>query len=216
MNKRWIVFVVVFFTVINMDNLIAKGDCEQQVILESARYSHMDDINVIDINNGLLPANDGNWYYYVDGNIDYNFNDVVENPYGWWYVEHGKVRFDFNGVAQNLYGNWLIKNGKVDFSNSGVLQVNSKSFFRDKCNSYDGWYNFVNGKIIKNKTVAQNVNGWWFVDDNGKVDFLYNGIANNKNGNWVINNGKVNFNYNGLIYDNGVNCPLCQGHFELV
>lgn len=44
MNKRWIVFVVVFFTVINMDNLIAKGDCEQQVILESARYSHMDDI----------------------------------------------------------------------------------------------------------------------------------------------------------------------------
>lgn len=204
MNKRWIVFVVVFFTVINMDNLIAKGDCEQQVILESARYSHMDDINVIDIINGLLPANDGNWYYYVDGNIDYNFNDVVENPYGWWYVEHGKVRFNFNGVAQNLYGNWLIKNGKVDFSNSGVLQVNSKSFFRDNCNSYDGWYNFVNGKIIKNKTVAQNVNGWWFVDDNGKVDFLYNGIANNKNGNWVINNGKVNFNYNGLIYDNGV------------
>lgn len=55
-----------FFTVINMDNLIAKGDCEQQVILESARYSYMNDINVIDINNGLLPANDGNWYYYVE------------------------------------------------------------------------------------------------------------------------------------------------------
>lgn len=35
MNKRWIVFVVVFFTVIHMDSLKAKGDCEQQVILES-------------------------------------------------------------------------------------------------------------------------------------------------------------------------------------
>ena len=59
------------------------------------------------------------------------------------------------------------------------------------------------------------MNGWWFVDDNGKVDFLYNGIANNKNGNWVIHNGKVNFNYNGLIYDNGVgyyckNGRLCE------
>ncbi len=58
--------------------------------------------------------------YTFDGNIDYNFNDVVENPYGWWYVEHGKVRFDFNGVAQNLYGDWLIKNGKVDFSNKNL------------------------------------------------------------------------------------------------
>ena len=38
---------------------------------------------------------------------------------------------------------------------------------------------------------------------NGKVNFNFNGIANNENGWWYIKNGKVDFNYNGTIHVNG-------------
>ena len=59
------------------------------------------------------------------------------------------------------------------------------------------WYNLVDGKIVGN-TVAKNSNGWWYIDAGGTVDFDYNGIASNANGNWVIRNGKVDFSANAV------------------
>ena len=34
--------------------------------------------------NGLQQSADGNWYYYTNNNIDYNYNGLAANEYGWW------------------------------------------------------------------------------------------------------------------------------------
>ena len=60
------------------------------------------------------------------------------------------------------------------------------------------WYNLVNGKVQGN-TVAENIHGWWYIDSEGKVDFDFNGTAQNKNGWWVIRNGEVDFSINSVI-----------------
>ena len=60
------------------------------------------------------------------------------------------------------------------------------------------WYNLVNGKVTGN-TVAENSNGWWYIDSSGKVDFNYNGTARNEKGLWVIRDGEVDFSVNSVI-----------------
>lgn len=60
------------------------------------------------------------------------------------------------------------------------------------------WYCTLNEKIdYSYNGIAQNENGWWKIV-NGKVDFSYNGLANNENGWWMLQGGKVKFDYNGL------------------
>ena len=62
------------------------------------------------------------------------------------------------------------------------------------------WYNLVNGRL-QPSTVAQNKNGWWFINSLGVVDFKYNGFAQNKNGWWYCTNGKVTFKEHNVIQD---------------
>lgn len=60
------------------------------------------------------------------------------------------------------------------------------------------WYCTLNGRIdYSYNGIAQNENGWWKIV-NGKVDFSYNGLANNENGWWFLQGGKVDFDYKGL------------------
>ena len=60
------------------------------------------------------------------------------------------------------------------------------------------WYNLVKGELVGN-TVAKNSNGWWYIDSKGKVDFGFNGIADNQNGSWVLKKGKVDFSVSGVV-----------------
>ncbi len=60
------------------------------------------------------------------------------------------------------------------------------------------WYHAKGDEIIPGKTVAENEYGWWYCDENGKVDFDFTGLAENQYGWWYIENGKVNFNYTGI------------------
>ncbi len=111
------------------------------------------------VKNGFGQDTDGSWYYYVNGQIDTDCNDVIKDEEGqidaaksWWYVVGGKVQTDFTGLAdyKNANGWWYIENGKVDFTHTGV----------DK-----------------------NANGWWYVEDSN-VDFTHNGVDKNANGWW--------------------------------
>ena len=55
------------------------------------------------------------------------------------------------------------------------------------------------GKVNFNYNgLAQNENGWWYIHG-GKVDFNYNGLAQNENGVWYVRGGKVDFSYNGRV-----------------
>ncbi len=87
---------------------------------------------------------------------------------------------------------YYYKNGKVD-TVTDVMQgtVNEKS----------GWWNVIKGKVTKGEDVAQNSNGWWYINSDGKVDFSYKGFAKNKYGWWYIEGGKVIFSKNSVIQD---------------
>ena len=147
-------------------------------------YYYVDGEVATDVTGVINNATD--WYYVKNGKVDFSYNGIKNNKTGWWKIVNGKVDFGYTGVTNNEYGWWYVKNGQVDFSYNGIK------------NNQNGWWKITNGKVDFNYTgVTNNENGWWRVE-NGKVDFSYNGIKNNQNGWWKITNGKVDFNYTGV------------------
>ena len=137
------------------------------------------------IPDGLAPAEDGNWYYYKDGQIATEISGLAANEYGWFKVTNGKVDFDYTGLAANENGWFKVTNGKVDFDYIGLAA------------NENGWFKVTNGKVDFDYTgLAANENGWFKVT-NGKVDFDYTGLAANENGWFKVANGKVDFDYTG-------------------
>ncbi len=106
--------------------------------------------------------------YAADGATGYTGFRQAANSSDWYYYTNGKIDTSVTEV----------KKGTVD----GVT----------------GWWNVVNGKLVRGETVAKNANGWWYINSSGKVDFSANTVAKNKNGWWYIRNGKVDFGYTGL------------------
>lgn len=136
--------------------------------------------------NGVFMGADGNWYYYTNGLINWNYTGIAANETGWWRIENGMVNFNFTGLASNEYGWWRVENGAVNFGFTGLT---SNEF---------GWWYVQNGGIDFNfNGVVPNEYGWWCVKG-GQVDFGYTGIASNETGWWRIENGMVNFNYTGV------------------
>ena len=154
--------------------------------------------------NGLAneKAEDGNLYFYRDGEIATDFTGVVKNNNAWYYVKNGKVDFSANTVAKNENGWWKITEGQVDFGYTGIAK------------NENGWWRIVNGKVDFNcNSVEKNENGWWKLVG-GKVDFNYTGIAKNRNGWWRIENGKVNFKYNGIAKNENGWWRICNGRVD--
>ena len=159
------------------------------------------------IPDGLAPAEDGNWYYYKDGQIATEISGLAANEYGWFKVTNGKVDFDYTGLAANENGWFKVTNGKVDFDYTG-LAANENGWFKVTNGKVDfdymglaanenGWFKVTNGKVDFDYTgLAANENGWFKVT-NGKVDFDYTGLAANENGWFKVANGKVDFDYTG-------------------
>ena len=161
--------------------------------------------------NGVIKASDGNWYYYVNGVIDYSHTGIEKNANGWWRIENGKVNFNYEGVAKNQNGWWYLKGGKVDFSyngfasnsngwwyiENGQVTFQKNDVIKGTVKGAYGWWHVVGSKVTFDTTVAKNSNGWWYIS-NGMVDFSHNGVEKNSNGWWRIEEGKVNFNFNGI------------------
>ena len=161
--------------------------------------------------NGVIKASDGNWYYYVNGVIDYSHTGIEKNANGWWRIENGKVNFNYEGVAKNQNGWWYLKGGKVDFSyngfasnsngwwyiESGKVTFQKTDVIKGTVKGIYGWWHVVESKVTFDTTVAKNSNGWWYIS-NGMVDFSHTGVEKNSNGWWYINNGMVDFSHTGV------------------
>ena len=144
---------------------------------------------------GLAQAEDGTWYYYLEGEIAYGISGLAQNEYGWWYVENGKVDFTHNGLVQNQYGWWYVQNGQINFGYTGLV-----------ANEY-GWWYVQNGQINFNYTgLAQNEYGWWYVEG-GKINFNYNSLAANEYGWWKIDGGKVTLTLQVLLSTTQLTIP---------
>lgn len=135
---------------------------------------------------------DGVWRCYNSGGqLDTEYDGIVENEYGWWKVSEGQIDFSYTGMILNQYGWWYVDNGMVDF-NADCMALNQY-----------GWWKITDGTVdFTFNGLAENEYGWWKMKD-GTVDFSYNGIAQNQYGWWKVDKGAVNLNANGLIYDEG-------------
>ena len=110
--------------------------------------------------NGLQQSADGNWYYYTNNNIDYNYNGLAANEYGWWKITNGTVDFNYTGMAANEYGWWYVSSGGVDGAFTGVAS-----------NSYGSWY-FENGTINYNYDGEYTYVGITYIVKNGLATSL--------------------------------------------
>lgn len=135
---------------------------------------------------------DGVWRCYNSGGqLDTEYDGIVENEYGWWKVSEGQIDFSYTGMILNQYGWWYVDNGTVDF-NADCMALNQY-----------GWWKITDGTVdFTFNGLVENQYGWWKMKD-GTVDFSYNGIAQNQYGWWKVDKGAVNLNANGLIYDEG-------------
>ena len=138
--------------------------------------------------NGVLKSYDGNWYYYVNGEIQKGQKTVRKNSYGWWYIStDGKVDFSATTLCKYNGSWWYIKNGKVDFSATTLCKYNGS------------WWYVKNGKVDFSATTLCKYNGYWFYVNGGKVIFGANGLCKYNGTWWYINNGVVNFNKTTLV-----------------
>lgn len=110
------------------------------------------------IKDGLVRHNDGTWWFYRNGKIDYSCNSVVKNEYGWWKVVNGKVDFTYNGLAKNENGWWMLQGGKVDFDFNGLA-----------CNEYGFWV-LDKGKVNFNYNGNYKFSGCTYKIKGGKVE----------------------------------------------
>lgn len=117
------------------------------------------------------------------------------------------LRFYKNGKVDNSYTGFAVlhagEEGAEDrwfYVEAGTVSGKRNDVIYGTVAGSAGWYLVRKSEFTRSTTVAQNSNGWWYVQD-GKVDFGYHGFANNDYGRWYLQNGKVTFQYTGFAKD---------------
>ena len=147
--------------------------------------------------NGLAPADDGNWYCYVNGEVATGYTGLYNDAvYGWWLVVNGMIDKSYTGLYNDVNcGWWLVAEGRVAFE------------YNDLYNDANcGWWLITNGAVNFAYTGLFNspTCGWWLIGG-GSVAFYYNDLWNDANcGWWLVTGGAVSFGYLGLYYS-----PTC-------
>lgn len=163
--------------------------------------------------NGLYADENGDMYYYKDGNIDWSYTGLWREEDSYWYVKNGKVDFDSITLCKYDGTWWYVEDGTVDFNTTTLCKYNGTwwyvkngriDFSATTLCKYNGvWWYVRNGKIDFNTTTLCKYNGTWWYVKNGKVDFSaatlckYNGIW------WYVKNGKIDFSATTLCKYNG-------------
>lgn len=141
---------------------------------------------------GFKKLDDGQWYYYVDGQYQNDYIGLVRGGDGyWWYVKDGKIQTDYTGFITNSIATWYVVGGKIDtgFTGLGYDAASGK------------WLGVVGGKVDMNFTgLISNAGYWWYVE-NGVLNTGYTGFFTNDAGTWYVTGGKIDINFTGLGYD---------------
>lgn len=149
--------------------------------------------------NGVAKAGDGNWYYYVNGQVQISYNSLAKYNGSWWYFEDGKLDFGYTGLCQYKGSWWYVEKGKVNFSATTLCKYNNT------------WWYVEKGKVnFRAKTLCKYGGNWWYVTG-GKVDFGYEGLASNAYGLWYVYEGKVDFSALGTGTFDGVDYVVVNG-----
>ncbi len=138
----------------------------------------LEEIREEGIADGLHKAEDGNYYYYLDGAIATEFTGLANNFVGTWYILNGQVQTAYDGLItydgtkydikagmvsgydglKKLEGTWLYFGGGVnDIAYEGLIVKNGMECYVE------------NGEINFNKTDV--------VNDNGTLKYVKYGIV---------------------------------------
>ena len=152
----------------------------------------------------------GTWYYFENGDVNWNANTLVKHGDSWFYVFNGEIAWDYVGLVK-FYDTWYyVENGVVNFNattlvyyygdwyyvENGVLNWN----YTDLVYFYGDWYYVENGKVNFNAITLVNFCGDWYYVENGKVNFNAVTLVNFCGDWYYVENGKVNFNATTLCY----------------
>ncbi len=159
---------------------------------------------------GLHKAEDGNYYYYVDGVVQERFTGLVENSAGSWYIENGQAQMSFDGVIEYAGTKYLIKAGHVNTAYTGLVRQDGGIwlYFAEGVQDTEyvglvtraGMQGYVeNGQVNFNKSGV--------VDDNGTLKYVkygiwrntFKGLTRTDDGNWLyMVNGAFDATYTGV------------------
>lgn len=175
--------------------------------------------------NGLVFSN-GGWWYLKEGKVNTHYIGLVPYKDGLWRVKDGTIDFSYSGFAEDDSGWWYLENGKVQTDASGLILgkirtdvtgfVYGRNFqtplflsrLADATSA--GWWYVQDGKVSCTDILCKEGKYWWAVQ-NGRVDFAYQGIAQNGNGRFFVSHGRVNFQKKGTYLQNGVTYILKKG-----
>ena len=207
-----------------MDVLVPRRDGDK-LTFKTNKFSSFIIVEVGDsVLNGLCEAEDGNFYYYVNGQVDTTYTGMAENEYGVWYVKNGAVnknytgmylydgkwiyvnagKYDteYTGMAKNSAGWWYMKNGVLDRTYTGMSK-----------NQYGVWY-MKAGKLDTTYTGMILYDGKWIYVNAGKYDTKYTGMAKNSAGIWYMKNGVLDRTYTGMYVYEGKWVYINKGKYD--
>lgn len=128
--------------------------------------------------NGLNKDEDGNWFYYTDGDVDTSKTGLVWFSNKWCYVKEGAY---CKSRALVWHGSqwWFVNNGTIDKETTGLVWHGN------------AWYYVSNGTINKDyEGLVWHYNNWYYVKD-GKFDNTKNGVVEYKGVEYTVTNGKL-------------------------
>ena len=158
---------------------------------------------------GLHKADDGNYYYYIDGEIAEDFTGLVENSAGRWYVLAGQVQMSYDGLMEYEGTKYLIKAGHVNTAFTGITkQEGVYYYFNQGVNDlvFEGLV-YCNGMKAYVQGGEVNFNKTGVVEDNGQLLYVkygiwrntYKGLARTDDGKWIyMANGTFDATYTGV------------------
>lgn len=170
----------------------------------------------LDIDKSVVKASNGKWY--AIGDEGFTTYRLSGNAYGIWMPNRSNI-IDFketgfhvvtedesklSGISEGdvVY----IKDGKFQNDVTGLVTV-KRDTLGESANTgiRAGAMVYVKNGVVcddaslKEPTVVLGSDGiWYYVDEAGKTDLDYDGIAKNQYGTWYVNDGVVDFNATGF------------------
>ncbi len=157
----------------------------------------------------LSLGNDGVWYCYTNGVVNYDYSGIL-NYYGdWYYVKNGTIDWSFTGLT-TYYGDFYhVQNGYLDFNLKTLAYYNGVWFYIQNgtikwdcdtlVNYYGEWYYAKGGVLASDYTGLVNYDGCWYYVVNGYLDWNQTTLVNHGGYWYYVENGMVKWDCDTLV-----------------
>ncbi len=185
-----------------------------------------DDTDPSLIPDGLVQVANGDWYYYDNGTMMYNYTGIVDYNDGqfivakgilldyytgliqlgsiWYLVSNGQVQTSYTGLAQYI-GSWFyVTDGILDTTKNGLVPYDGETFLvadGQLLTEYNGLWQYASSIGGDDK--------WYFIAA-GQVQNVSQ-VVMYDNEFFVVENGMLASDYNGTIEYDGATFTVVAG-----